>query len=512
MTTRLWYSLTAAIYLPLDKTMTAKRAYIWGPISSFSGPLIASLLHKGWHVHLPVKSALHFALSPLDLRSYAQASLEQALGGRDQYKAFQDRLRFLDTSETIKGITYDALIFCGLPPNFDESRVSRASWAVSDFMNIAKKHRGTPVFITSSLWGAIQKDGVVPEEIECERRKAKSQYEGVCQLYENKLLKGLSEQESIWYLMRLPLICGSTKNGETISFSGLYKLFENITNQTHINNSSTLKLNYNPDSTLWFLPVDVATHVFWQWLEDYNRPRICNLVSTQATLNQEWLQQLAKAIGLDSVSESQEDIYTVPKDLRSMLNDNILVKTRGLFEVMGRYQQPPTILDEKYFSRLITYAKTKNWGKVWPANTKESLETIEQMACDYFQNFLPQHIDASIFEHSIGNLGALSFYLDNNSDFSWSFKLVGNIVVCSKEITGSSVSKIIRFKMTSRTAADLIRKKISLERALLLQQLQVEGNPGIVFKALALWKQILQDHPYPNKKIASDTKDPITSK
>src|SRR5271170_5081113 len=109
--------------------MTHKTAYLWGPISSFSGPLAALLLRKGWQVHVATKSALNlFTLAPLDLRSAAQTLLERALGGHDQLCIFQERFRFLDQGETVKGTTYDAVIFCGLPANFDEPRAPRAPW------------------------------------------------------------------------------------------------------------------------------------------------------------------------------------------------------------------------------------------------------------------------------------------------------------------------------------------------------------------------------------------------
>ena len=81
--------------------MTQKVAYIWGPISSFSGPLAAWLVTKGWQVHVATKSALNvLSLSPLDLQSSALALLEESLGSKDNFRTFQDRLKLVDESET----------------------------------------------------------------------------------------------------------------------------------------------------------------------------------------------------------------------------------------------------------------------------------------------------------------------------------------------------------------------------------------------------------------------------
>ena len=84
--------------------MTHKTAYIWGPISSFSGPLAAWLLQKDWQVHVATKPALDlFSLSPLELKSSAQGLLERALGGHERLRVFQDRLRLIDPQDAGDG-------------------------------------------------------------------------------------------------------------------------------------------------------------------------------------------------------------------------------------------------------------------------------------------------------------------------------------------------------------------------------------------------------------------------
>ena len=112
--------------------MTQKLAYLWGPISSFSGPLAALLATKGWQVHVATKSSLNlFSLVPLDLRSSAMDLLEQSMGGHEQFKPFQERIKLLDEADLNRSTKYDAVIFCGLPPNFDEPRAPRAHWAAT---------------------------------------------------------------------------------------------------------------------------------------------------------------------------------------------------------------------------------------------------------------------------------------------------------------------------------------------------------------------------------------------
>ena len=357
--------------------MKAKTAYLWGPISTFTAPLAAWLVARGWHVHIATKSALNFfSFSSLDISSSAKGTLEEVFGTRNKFKAFQERLKFIETGEPLHDTKYDAFIFCGLPPNFDDARVPRAPWAAAELSTITKHFKGVPLFMISSLWGAVQPDGVVPEELEFERRKADSHWEKICQRYELKLIEELPKVESSWYFIRLPLITGARANGYSYASNGLANLFaaldpqfqtrsrindNNATNQISIGDS--INLAHQPDATLWFLPVDVAVYMFWRYLEDAMRPRICNFVSAQATLNREWLQYLAQAFKLKEIVPSVKDNLQLPGTIKKLLLDNVQVKTRNLFEVTGRYQLQPEQLTEEYFSKIIQVGRQKQWGQ-----------------------------------------------------------------------------------------------------------------------------------------------------
>jgi hypothetical protein len=494
--------------------MSHKSAYLWGPVSSFSAQLAAFLVQKGWHVHVATKSAFHFALSPLDLKSTAQASIEKALGGADKYKIFEDRFRFLDVNEVSKGTKYDAFVFCGLPTNFDEPRVSRAPWAAENFQQIARKFKGAPVFIVSSLWGAVQNDGVVPEEIECERRKPLSPFEAVCQQYENRLLKTLGTDETQWYLVRLPMLSGSTADGQMVNFTGPMTLFNRIAKTVEAQNAAkkktaTLEVQYNPDATMWFLPVDVAVHYFWRLLEDEQRPRITNLVSTQATLNQEWMQHLAKALEYSKAVHVDSDDVSLPGVLRSALNDNILVKTRGLFEVMGRYQQVPIVIDQAYFCKVFEFGRSENWGKIAESSKNGSEAVPKETACDaaevasfgsdYFTKFVPSQVDSTLLKE-IGPNTAIGVSVEGNDSFNWVLKAQNGQVVVEP---AADQHPGVRFNFTPNGLMRLAQRKVSLERALVQREAKVEGNPMEILRACNFLKKLWNTHPYEAGKNGS---------
>ena len=480
--------------------MSYKTAYFWGPVSSFSGQMAAFLVQKGWHVHVATKGAFHIALSPLDLRSSAQACLEKALGGLDKFKIFEERIRFLDVDEVSRGTKYDAFIFCGLPPNFDEPRVSRAPWAAQNFSKTTRQFTDTPVFIVSSLWGAVQPDGVVPEEIECNRRKPLTQYEAAAQQYENKLLHSLDRESTPWYLVRLPMISASTIDGRLVDFSGPLTLFHRLSDGLSGSRAKILTLAYNPDATMWFLPVDVAVQLFWRLLEDANRPRICNLVSTQATLNQEWLQHLAKAMGLKKAAGATADGFNLPGFLRKALIDNVLVKSRNLFEVAGRYQQTPLVLDEDYFFRVLNVCHLENWGKIEQKNGKHNPEPFnDQLAREYFTRFLPTNVDLQSVKEVTSDDAGIGFAIDESPEYDWVLRAIdGNAVV---ERAGDQRPRV-RFRFTGKGMQQLIQRQVSLERALVTRDARVEGHPVHVLKACGFLKKFIKDHPFDKRDEA----------
>ncbi len=483
--------------------MTQKVAYLWGPISSFSGPLAAWLVTKGWQVRVATKSSLNLlSLSPLDLHSSALALLEQAMGGRDRFRTFKDRLRLVDETEALKGTKYDAVIFCGLPPNFDESRAPRAPWAAAKLPAISKALKGVPIFIVSSLWGGVQNDRVVPEEFEFERRKAPTHWESLCQNYEEKLLDGLSTLESPWYLVRIPMISGSSETGESLNFSGPGVLFKELAQAAQTRVGTNLRLAYNPDSTLWFLPVDEAVYMFWRYLEDELRPRICNLVSTQATLNREWLHYVATALKLNEVTPAEYDSLTLPSIMRKMLMDDVQVKTHNLFEVAGRYHLPPLRLNEDYFQKVLARGIEGRWGGLAPSKGKASLGFSDRLAQYYFEEFVASKFGDSVFKKALTPGTSVGFLLKGANGLGWVVS-VNNGVGHIERFDPTAERPQICFHFTGRTMTHLIQSKLPLHRALLLREVQVEGPLLQALKVTNIIEQFLKDHPIDAAKLSS---------
>jgi hypothetical protein len=485
--------------------MSQKVAYLWGPLGSFAGPLAAALVVKGWHVHVATKSALNIlSLSPLDLQSSALAILEEALGGRDRFRTFQDRLKLVDEADAPRSTNYDAFIFCGLPPNYDESRVPRAPWSADRLPALMKALKGTPTFLVSSVWGGIQQDKVVPEEVEFARRRPNSHWEGLCQHYENKMLENLSSVESPWYLVRIPMVASDSLSGQSVNFSGPNQLFkalwdasesDNKKSNSHANNSESLKLQHNPDGVFWFLPVDAAINMFLKFLEDENRPRICNLVSTQVILNREWLQSLAQALGYQEVQPVENDGLNLPGTLRKLLLDDIQIRTRNLFEVAGRYQLIPVKLDKDYFVRIFEVAREKRWGRPIAAASKRELLTFsERLAQFYFENYLPSKFSDSFLKKATTGGITIGFLLKGRDNLGWVLQTSsdGKTMV---EGYNPHVKPTICFRFTGATMTKLIQSRLPLHRALLMREVEVDGPLLDALRVTNVFDKFLRENP-----------------
>ncbi len=486
-------------------TITQKTAYIWGPVTSFNGPLAAYLVKRGWHVHFACKSSLSLlSLSPLDLKTQAQSMLYAALGGKENERVFKDRLKVVEPAEAVKHHNYDAIIFSALPPNFDEARSPRAPLAGADFKAIMKAFRGTPTFIISSIWGGVQKDGVVPEELEFTRRKPLSNWEGICQQYEQRVLENLSGSESPWYLVRLPLLSGDTKTGESIKYDGIYTLLKEILQETSkpFFPAASLKLAYNPDSTLWFLPVDVAVNTFFHYIEDEARPRICNLVSTQTTLNREWLTHLAESLNCQEIKCSEQDGLNLPGTLRKLLLDNVQVKTRNLFEVAGRYQMPPMRLDKDYFDKMIQSGKSHNWGEhVTVIDEPSVLDYSEQLAHYYFERFVPERIEHGALKDAKINGTSIGFHLRAGSVHGWLLRSRPNGEAEVVPFDPSLHKPDICFHFSGTTLSRLIQNKMQLQRAVIMREVEAQGNLFQLWRITSTIDKFLRENPVVSKDV-----------
>lgn len=427
----------------------------------------------------------------MDIASSAKSTLEEVFGTRNRFKAFQERLKFIETSEPPRDTSYDALIFSGLPPNFDDPRVSRAPWAAAELSSVTTHFKGVPLFMISSLWGAVQPDGVVPEELEFERRKTRNHWEKICQRYELKLIEELPKVESSWYLIRLPLITGARANGYSYAFSGLANLFSaldpefNFLNKSNkannVSSDESVGLVHQPDSILWFLPVDIAVYMFWRYLEDNMRSRICNFVSTHATLNREWLQYLAQALNLKEIVPTAKDNLQLPAPLKKLLLDNVQVKTRNLFEVAGRYQLQPDRLTEEYFSKIIQVGRQKNWGH----NRAKSLSgqtKPDDLVAYYFEEFIPANLNNDLLNKITQDDTSVGFKFKDSPELGWILKgpkknngKISEDGVHVERYKETSTKPSVCFHLTGNTMTSIMRNQLPLHQALLFKQVEIEG-------------------------------------
>jgi hypothetical protein len=307
------------------------------------------------------------------------------------------------------------------------------------------------------------------------------------------------------------MISGNSNNGEMLNFSGPAGLFREIaqaSDRASGDHDRRMMLRYNPDSTLPFLPADVAASMFWRYLEDEQRPRICNIVAPEASLNQEWLQYVARSAGMKEPVSYEGDLFNIPGTLRKMLLDTIQVRTRSLFEVAGRYQIPPVRLDQDYFDKVLRAGRHKRWGQ--PAmKERKVLSFSERLAQYYFEEFVPAQVDETLLKKATVGGTTIGFQLKGPDRLGWVVNAPGGDPkkFAVEKLDPAGERPKICFRLTGATFIQLIQCKLPLHRALLLREVEVEGPLLQALKVTNVIEQFLRDHPMHAEQFAAVSSD-----
>lgn len=468
-------------------------------------------------MHVAFKSSLNLmSLSPLDLKSTAQVAIDECLKtlvqDRDRLRALSDNLKFVAPNEIDEQTKYDVVIFAGIAPNFDEPRVPRAPWAAKELKTLIDKIRGTQLMVISSIFGGVQPTGLVPEEVEFDRRKPKTSWEGVCQQYENKVLHSLAGCESSWHLIRLPFLTNSFGKELHHHTSGLDHLFRALCERAdQLKNSfqpgtTKLRLNFDPDCALSFLPIDSAVKFFVRYLEDENRPRILNLVSSNSLLNREWLGYLGDSLEVEIVPTEKDDELNLPSVIKQSLHDNFQIASRNLYELVGRYNFPPVILDENYFKRLITFNKDHLWAAKQPkveilpkAKSKPDVSAgvvdPEKKIAEYFDKQLPDSLNTGTqLDKALSKGFSIGMFIKETSELGWILKEEDGAHVV-KRFYLEEENPAISFRFKRDAFMKIIQNKLSLNQAILTKQADFQGPMLPSVKTAARLDQFFRENP-----------------
>jgi hypothetical protein len=243
--------------------------------------------------------------------------------------------------------------------------------------------------------------------------------------------------------------------------------------------------------------------MFWRYLEDELRPRICNMVSTQATLNREWMHYLSSALKLNEITPSEHDTLNLPSIMRKMLLDDVQIKTRNLFEVAGRYHLPPLRLDEDYFQKVLARGIEGRWGGPNVAKGKQSIGLPDRLTQYYFEEFVPSKFEEDDnLKKALTPGSSVGFLLKGANGLGW---------VVTANNGGGHVEKFdpsgtrpeICFHFSGRTMTQLIQSKLPLHRAVLLREVQVEGPLLQALKVTKIIEQFLKDHPIDSGELSA---------
>jgi hypothetical protein len=220
------------------------------------------------------------------------------------------------------------------------------------------------------------------------------------------------------------------------------------------------------------------------------------------TLNREWLAHLAQSLNCPEIQCAEQDGLNLPSTLRKLLLDDVQVKTRNLFEVAGRYQILPVRLDKDYFDKLIKAAKSHNWGEhVAVVEEPSSLDYSEQLAHYYFEKFVPERIEQGALKEAKINGTSIGFHLRAGSIHGWLLRSKANGEPEVVPFDPSLDKPDICFHFSGMTLSRLIQKKLLLHRAVLMRDVEAQGNLFQLWRITSTIEKFLRDNPIASKDV-----------
>jgi len=221
----------------------------------------------------------------------------------------------------------------------------------------------------------------------------------------------------------------------------------------------------------------------------------------------------------------EHDGLDLPATLRRLLIEPVQVKTRSLFEVAGRYKIQPTPIDKDYFERLLQSARKINFGaqsaKIDAASQQgqscgtrgtacgEQIQYTEQIAHFYFEKWLPEKIAQGALKNARLNTLKVGFHLRSGSIYGWMIQVDedGNPTVSRLDpttMTQTDEKPDITFNFSGMALTRLIQHKMLLHRALLMREIDVEGNMLQVLKLSGTIDKFLRDNPLSARDIPQE--------
>lgn len=168
------------------------------------------------------------------------------------------------------------------------------------------------------------------------------------------------------------------------------------------------------------------------------------------------------------------------------------VKTRNLYDVLGKYHHAPMVLPPDYFSKQLEFAEKNNWGQNKPQPARAPFS--QEKAREYFEEFLPANLDKKMLKALAGFSGGLSFKIAEQDDCSWllsSENGEARVVPFDQESGKAQVN----FVLNAASFGQLCSGKLMFEQALLTKALQVSsGNPIQSLLACDFLRRFLRHH------------------
>ncbi|MCG3179780.1 MAG: hypothetical protein BIFFINMI_02124 [Phycisphaerae bacterium] len=177
--------------------------------------------------------------------------------------------------------------------------------------------------------------------------------------------------------------------------------------------------------------------------------------------------------------------------------------TGGLIARLGL--TPPT-LDEAYLSRLIDYARSRQWGRrpaARPAANDAPDATDDGFPRRYFEGFLPRRMPDSIVARVAAMTVTMGFEITGSGGGRWDLsfdagRLTGVLA------GGRGAPPDVLYRLDGRTLGEVIDGQRSPQAAFLDDRVSIDGDMELALKLAMIFQQFMNECPTTVEQLESE--------
>ncbi len=306
------------------------------------------------------------------------------------------------------------------------------------------------------------------------------------------------------FIFRPSIVVGDSREGRIVNFDGLYNFMRLLDSLAHTIGSKPFRVAANPRATKNLVSVDYVANVAWHIITSGSPGtyHLTNPTATPLSALRDIFVELFEIPAARLVDE--EEFYAVkPNKLEWMyrkaadlyapyLADEPEFDRTGTDAALNGAPAKIPQMDTAFFRKLLSYARTADWGRAHRAptsNSKNEKEYVER----YFSGFLTDKMHKQLLPN-LRNLSATCrIVVEDIATGPWSLSIDQGRL---ERISQNGEDCQCTFFLTSDTFTSIVRGKLAPQQAFFQRNIDIEGDIETGLKLATVLAAFFRKWPY----------------